>query len=161
LAPSQRSRAPWLWAAGGVAFLAAAAGAFYVAWPLLNPHVVATAPLDPACDLRQGPCTSTLPSGATVRFGLEPRFIPLLEPVRIDVEVLGLNALGVEVDFAGVDMNMGYNRPTLAARGDGRFAGEVTIPVCVRNRMEWEAKVLIRTSAGLMAAPYRFWTVRK
>lgn len=161
MAQPGESRSRWLLAAGSAAFVAVAAGAFYVAWPLLNPQVVATASIDSTCDLRQAPCVATLPSGATVRFGLEPRTIPLLEPIRIDVEVRGLNALGVEVDFAGVDMNMGYNRPALASQGDGRFSGEVTIPVCVRNRMEWEAKVLVRTSAGLMAAPYRFWTFRK
>ena len=161
MAPGGTSRAGWAWTAGGVAFLAVAAGAFHLAWPLLNPAVIATAPLDPTCDLRQGPCDSLLPSGAGVRFGLEPRTIPLLEPVRIDVEVRGMNTLGVDVDFAGFDMNMGYNRPVLSSRGDGRFSGEVTIPVCVRSRMEWEARVLVRTPAGLMAAPFRFWTFKK
>jgi len=154
------SRSRWLLAAGSAVFVAVAAGAFYVAWPLLYPQMVATAPIDPACDLRQAPCVSALPDGATVRLGLEPRTLPLLEPVRIEVEVRGVNALGVEVDFAGVDMNMGYNRPVLASQGDGRFSGEVIIPVCVRNRMEWEAKVLVRTPSGLMAAPYRFWTFK-
>lgn len=160
MAQPGESRSRWLLATGSAVFVAVAAGAFYVAWPLLNPQVIATASIDPTCDLRRAPCDSTLPNGATVRFGLEPRTIPLLEPVKIDVEVRGLNALGVEVDFAGVDMNMGYSRPALASQGDGRFSGEVTIPVCVRNRMEWEAKVLVRTSAGLMAAPYRFWTFK-
>lgn len=151
----------WLWAAGGAIFLAVAASAFYAAWPLLNPKVIETAPLDPACDVRQAPCTAKLPSGGTVRFGLEPRTIPLLEPLKVDVQLEGLAALGVEVDFAGIDMNMGYNRPVLAAKGGGRFEGDATIPVCVRSRMDWEAKVLVRTPRGLVAAPFRFSTFKK
>lgn len=161
MAPAGETHGGWLWAAGGAVFLAVTAAAFYVAWPLLNPTVIWTAPVDPACDLRQAICESQLPSGASVRFGLEPRTIPLLQPIRIDVEVRGMNTLGVEVDFAGVDMNMGYNRPALSSQGGGHFTGEVTIPVCVRNRMDWEAKVLVRTTAGLVAAPFRFSTFKK
>jgi hypothetical protein len=154
------SRGTRIWLAAAGVFTAVAAGAFYVAWPLLNPTVVATAPLDPGCDLRQGPCTGTLPNGATVRFGLEPRNIPLLEPLAIDVRVGGMRALGVQVDFAGVDMNMGYNRPSLAVEGEGRYVGKAVLPVCVRYRMDWEARVLVRTAEGLMAVPFRFSTFK-
>jgi len=108
-------RSTWIWLAGGGLFAAMAAAALYVAWPLLNPQIVATAPLDPQCDLRRGACTARLPDGGEVRLELDPKTLPLLEPLRIAVDVEGLRALGVEVDFAGVDMNMGYNRPALAA----------------------------------------------
>ena len=154
------SRGTRIWLAAAGVFAAVAAGAFYVAWPLLNPKVVATAPLDPGCDLRQGPCTGALPNGATVRFGLEPRTIPLLEPLAIDVRVGGMRALGVQVDFAGVDMNMGYNRPSLSPEGEGRYVGKAVLPVCVRYRMDWEARVLVRTAEGLMAVPFRFSTFK-
>ena len=154
-------RSTWIWLAGGGLFAAMAAAALYVAWPLLNPQIVATAPLDPQCDLRQGACTARLPDGGEVRLELDPKTLPLLEPLRIAVDVEGLRALGVEVDFAGVDMNMGYNRPALAAEGTGRFVGTTVLPVCVRHRMDWEARVLVRTPEGVVAAPYRFSTYRK
>jgi hypothetical protein len=155
------SRDTWLWLAGGGLFAAMAAGALHVAWPLLNPTVVATAPLDPQCDLRQGPCTATLPNGGTVRFGLDPKTLPLLEPLAIDVRLDGLRAFGVEVDFAGVDMNMGHNRPRLEQDGEGHYVGRAVLPVCVRYRMDWEARVLVRTTDGLMAAPFRFSTFKQ
>jgi hypothetical protein len=148
------------WGIGAAVFAAIATAAFVKVWPLLNLEVVASAPLDPACDLRSGPCTSRLPAGGTITFAIEPRAIPVMEPVRLEVRVEGPSAGGVEVDIAGVDMNMGFNRPALAAQGGGRFAGETTIPVCVRNRMDWEAKVLVRTPDGIVAAPYRFSTYR-
>jgi hypothetical protein len=96
-----------------------------------------------------------------VRLELDPKTLPLLEPLRIAVDVEGLRALGVEVDFAGVDMNMGYNRPSLTAEGGGRYVGKTVLPVCVRYRMDWEARVLVRTPEGLMAAPFRFATFKR
>jgi hypothetical protein len=62
----------------------------------------------------------------------------------------------VEVDFAGIDMNMGLNRPELAARGDGRFAGQVTLPVCITGAMDWQATVLIENGGERIAIPHRF-----
>jgi hypothetical protein len=155
------SRTVWIWIAAGGLFAALAAAALHVAWPLLNPEVVASAPIDPQCDLRQGPCSATLPNGGRVHFGLEPKDLPLLEPLAIDVRLDGLRAVAVEVDFAGVDMNMGYNRPSLAAAAEGRYVGKTVLPVCVRHRMDWEARVLVRTPDGLMAAPFRFSTFRQ
>jgi hypothetical protein len=52
-----------LWILAGLLFAAVTAVAVYKVWPLLNPEVVAIAPLDPDCDLRAGPCRSSLPEG--------------------------------------------------------------------------------------------------
>ena len=46
-----------LWIVLGLVFAALVALAAYKAWPLLYPEVVATAPLDPACDLRCAFCS--------------------------------------------------------------------------------------------------------
>ena len=66
----------------------------------------------------------------------------------------------VLVDFTGVDMNMGFNRVELQPQGDSGFAGEGMLPVCVRMRMQWQARVLMETERGLVSADYRFWTAR-
>jgi hypothetical protein len=84
----------------------------------------------------------------------------LVKPLQLRVELQGLKAQQVEVDFSGVDMNMGFNRFKLSRTGEGEFTGEGILPVCVRDAMEWEAKVLITTPQGLAAAAYRFITVR-
>jgi hypothetical protein len=57
-------------------------------------------------------------------------------------------------------MNMGFNRPTLQEQTPGHYSGEGRLPVCVRDAMEWEARVLIETDDGLVSAPYRFITVK-
>ena len=168
--PTRRDRtAALLWLVLGLLFAALTGAALYKTWPLLYPEVLASAPLDPACDLRAGPCTVRFADGAEVRFGLEPRTLPPVAPLRIAVEVRGIAAELVEVDFAGTDMNMGYNRmpltqtqsqsQTQAQTRAGRYEGRGMLPVCVRNRMEWEAKVMLHTAAGILVAPFRFETV--
>ncbi len=147
-----------LWGAVALLVLAIAATAVYKSLPLLRPVAVATAPLDPACDLRQGPCTSTPFEGAAVSLSIEPRSIPVVQPLQLEVVVENLDPQEVTVDFSGVDMNMGFNRASLEARGGGRHVGTAMLPVCVRSRMEWEATVMLETGSGLVTVPYRFET---
>ena len=149
----------WPWVLLGVAFAVLVILALAKAWPLLYPEVIATAPLDPGCDLHSGPCTASLPGGGEVSFGLEPRTIRPMTPLRILVDLKGLDAHSVEVDFAGTDMNMGFNRVPLGQVAAGRYEGQGTLPVCVRRRMDWEAKVMLHTQSGIMVAPFRFDTV--
>ena len=151
-------RSLWL---SALALLAAILGvAVYKALPLLRPEPVLSAPLDPTCDLRSGPCEARFPGGGVLTFEILPRPIPVLAPLSVRVEARGLEPLGAEVDFAGVDMNMGFNRVPLTAAGAGRFEGQGMLPTCVRHRMVWDAKVLLETPAGLLAAPFRFETTR-
>jgi hypothetical protein len=76
--------------------------------------------------------------------------------IEVRVTTSGFAPGRVEVDFAGIEMNMGLNRPELAARGGGRFAGQVTLPVCITGAMDWQATVLIETGGARIAIPYRF-----
>lgn len=135
--------------------------AVYQVQPLLNPHPILSAPLDPACDLRAGPCAARFPGGGELTFEILPNAIPVLAPLTLRVQVTGLEPTGVEVDFSGVDMNMGFNRVSLNAGEAGRFEGEGMLPTCVRDHMAWEAEVLLQTRAGLLAAPFRFETIRR
>lgn len=156
----QRNKNIILWAIAGLLLVAISGLAVYKVHPLLFPEILITAALDPDCDLRAGPCTSRLPDGASVTLSIEPRSLPVIKPLAFQVAVTGVTAKAVEIDFSGVDMNMGFNRPALAPSGEGQFSGNGMLPVCVRDAMEWEAKVLIHTDAGLVAAPYRFITVK-
>ena len=150
------------WALGvlGVIALGLAAALAYLEWPRLYPPVVARAPLDPGCDLRAGPCRVAFDQGGEVTLSIEPRDIPLVKPLRLRVGLQGLVPDGVEIDFSGLSMNMGFNRVPLAEAGPGSYVGQAMLPVCVRNRMDWEARVLLRTPAGYLEAPFRFDTYR-
>ncbi|MCU7846320.1 MAG: hypothetical protein KZQ93_20995 [Candidatus Thiodiazotropha sp. (ex Monitilora ramsayi)] len=149
-----------LWVLLGALLIAVSAVALYKAWPVLFPKVAMKASLDPACDLRAGPCITEVDGGGRVSFAIEPREIPMVKPLQLQVSLQGLQANSIEVDFAGVDMHMGFNRFKLTRDASGEFSGKGMLPVCVRDAMEWEAQVLIDSGQGLISVPYRFITVR-
>ncbi|MGE5493090.1 MAG: hypothetical protein ACM31P_17585 [Actinomycetota bacterium] len=124
--------------------------------PLLLQKADVTVQPAPGCDLQRAPCEATLPGGGTVRFSITPRPIPMVAPLQLEAEVTGREASKVEVDFAGVDMNMGLNRPQLQAAGGGRFTGQGTLPVCVTGTMDWQATLVVETDRERIAVPFRF-----
>ncbi len=122
--------------------------------PLLNPKTDIALPLSP-CDLNRQACVATLPDGGQIEFSIEPRPIPSLKPLKLQATVRGSEVRNLEVDFAGTDMKMGYNRPALEG-ADGRFSGQANLPVCITGTMEWDATVLLDTGKALVAVPFRF-----
>lgn len=134
--------------------LIAAAGYRYS--PLLLPKSDVAAEPDGGCDLHRQACGAALPGGGRIELAITPRPIPMVQPLAVEVRVAGIDADKVAVDFAGVDMNMGYNRPELGAAGPGRFAGAASLPVCVTGAMSWRATVLVETGRQRIAVPFRF-----
>jgi len=124
--------------------------------PLLLPRADVVVQPDPACNLQRQACTVTLPSGGTVELAMGTRPIPMVKPFEVQVTTSGFSPGRVEVDFAGIEMNMGLNRPELAARGNGRFAAQVTLPVCITGAMDWQVTVLIENGGERIAIPWRF-----
>lgn len=131
-------------------------GLGYTLAPLLTPKTDLAAPLSD-CDLNRGPCRAALPGGGEVEFSISPRPVPALKPLTLSARVSGIPASQVEVDFAGVDMKMGYNRPLLAAAKEaGTFVGQGNLPVCITGTMIWQATVLVGSGGKNIAIPFRF-----
>jgi len=127
--------------------------------PLLLPKADVSATVEPGCDLHRRACAAQVPGGGRIELSIAPRPIPMVTPLQVEVATAGLEPVKVEVDFAGVDMNMGYNRPELAAVGPGRFASEAMLPVCVTGKMAWQATVIVESGRQRIAAPFRFNSV--
>ena len=127
--------------------------------PLLLPHADRVAYPDPGCDLQRQACAVELPGGGRAELQAAPLPIPMVKPFQVEVKLDGISASRVEVDFAGVNMNMGLNRPELGARGAGIYAAEATLPVCITGQMEWQATVLVETAGQRIAVPFRFASV--
>jgi hypothetical protein len=124
--------------------------------PLLMPAADVSANAEPGCDLHKRACAAQIPGGGRIELSIAPRPIPMVTPLQVEVRLAGIEAARVDVDLAGVDMNMGYNRPQLAATGPGRFAGEAMLPVCVTGKMAWQATVIVESGRQRIAAPFRF-----
>jgi hypothetical protein len=124
--------------------------------PFLLPKADVTVNPDPGCDLQQGACSAQLPGGGRLKFSLTPRPIPVTAPLEMLVVLEGATAEKVAVDFAGVSMNMGFNRPGLNPAGAGKFSAQATLPVCITGRMSWQATVLVESGRTRIAVPFRF-----
>ncbi len=153
-----RSRGVWL---GLILVLLTGLIALGLFW---KPHRVnsdaVSLPPDPSCDLHAGPCTLVLPGRALLRFAIEPRDIPLLKPLRIKVDLDGVEARAVSVEITGRNMDMGFDRVQLLELGAGHFAGDAVLPICSSRRMEWRAMVVLDLRGRGIAAPFDFHTVR-
>lgn len=124
--------------------------------PMLLPKSDVTLVADPACNLHRGPCSVSLPDGGRLEFESRTRPIPMVTPFLVEARITGLSARSVAVDFTGVDMSMGLNRPVLQEVTAGRFVGEASLPVCVTGEMLWQANVLIETDSARYAVAFRF-----
>lgn len=130
--------------------------ASYLWSPLLSPSVDVTVTPGADCDLQKAGCEVGLPDGGRLRFDLAPKPIPATESLLVSVELAGLDAEKVAIDFAGVSMNMGVNRQGLERMAPGSFAGRTTLPVCVSGRMAWQATVLVESGRKRIAVPFQF-----
>lgn len=140
----------------GILLIALVVVVGYKLSPLLLPRADVVIQPDPACDLQRQACAVTLPAGGSAELAMTPRPIPMAMPFEVQVTTGGFVATRVEVDFSGIDMNMGLNRPQLTPRAGGSFAGQATLPVCITGAMDWQATVLIETGGERIAIPYRF-----
>jgi hypothetical protein len=124
--------------------------------PLLMPQADLTVAAGAACNLNIAPCRVVLADGGVVELAITPRPIPVVSPLAIEARLTGVAADTVELDFSGADMEMGYNRITLAAQGDGRFRATTALPVCVTGRMNWRATLIVAGSGRRLAISHDF-----
>lgn len=111
------------------------------------------------CDLRAGPCRYAR-GGGVIAFAIEPRTIPLMQPLRLEVATEGLDADEVLVEIRGLNMDMGLNRTRLQRAADGWWRGETILPICSQRQMHWEAAVRL-TGRERLEIPFPFSTERR
>jgi len=111
------------------------------------------------CDLQQGPCSVKLPGGGTVTLAFSPLPVRPMQDFSFRLGADSVEIKQAALSFTGVGMNMGLNRFELQRDGDA-LSGKGILPVCVRNRMDWEAQARIRTAEGVYEAPFRFTTYK-
>jgi hypothetical protein len=131
----------------------------FLLWQWAQPPRIVSGEVQNGCDLNRGPCLATFPGGGVLRVNVTPRPVPLLTPVTVEVQLSGFTAESVDIDLNSPDMYMGYNRHTLVPQGGERFVGRTVLPVCVRDRMNWQMQVTARTRQGALGARFDFETV--
>ena len=139
----------------GVLLIALVVVVGYKLSPILLPKADVTVQPDPACDLQREACAVNLPSGGKIELSMGTRPVPMVKPFEVQVATSGFSPSRVEVDFAGVDMNMGFNRPEFTAGSNGKYSATVTLPVCITGLMDWQVTVLVETGSERVAIPFR------
>ncbi len=124
--------------------------------PRLLPKADLTIEPVAGCELNKQACHAAVSGGGRIELSIAPHPIPVVMPLQISVSLSGIKASKVEIDFAGVSMNMGYNRKTLDARGEGNYSGDAMLPVCITGSMLWRVTLLVETRQQRIAVPFHF-----
>ncbi len=141
-----------------VILVSTGATAAFLLWRSQTTSIAETADLNPDCDLQKSGCTVEFSSGGKLHLSIDPKPIKGQEPLNLRVRSTDIEARRVEVDFAGVGMNMGFNRPELVKDGEQEFSGTGMLSVCTLDQMYWDVRILAHTSDGILIAPFRFAT---
>ena len=118
------------------------------------------------CDLNAGPCSAAHPDGGMLTLSIDPHPVPMLQPLQLELtlDTAAQAALGdpaaLELDLAGVEMYMGYQRPRLERSAPGHYTGTATLPVCTTESMTWAATVMPAGQPQQARVQFRFVTVR-
>lgn len=69
---------------------------------------------------------------------VDVRFLSQPTPLEaFGLRVSAPSARRISAEFQMVGMDMGFNRYDLRPAGDGAFASNVTLPVCISGRHDW------------------------
>lgn len=119
--------------------------------------------LDPDCELNQAACEALIQGIGLLSFSIEPRPIYGVSPLVFTLKMeQGLALKKSVIDLSGTEMNMGSYRFEFEPAGSGIYQAKGTLPVCIRDQMEWQAVVWLDTEQqGLVKVPYIFTAAKK
>lgn len=124
----------------------------------MGKNIDETAVVDLNCNLHKDACTTFLSEKRTITFSMLPREIPLLKPLKLEVQLKNIAAEAVRVEITGINLDMGHFRTLLKKTGDLFYKGITSLPVCSKKIMKWQAMVLIKTKDKIILAPFHFET---
>lgn len=126
-----------------------------------NKESITAWPLVDNCNLHEQACESQQ-GDAKVRLQINPHPIPIAKPLGIQVNLENLAASRVQLDISGVNMYMGYNRVTLAEKGQGYYVGTSMLAFCTSQKMDWQITLMIYLEDGTQVqVPYSLQTITR
>ncbi|EHA17127.1 hypothetical protein HAL1_02997 [Halomonas sp. HAL1] len=114
-----------------------------------------------SCNLHTAPCSATLGDKGRITLHVQASGrIDALEVLPLEVEVDGVTATQVDVDFVGRDMDLGLHRFALSAGAPGHFQGQGQVGICTQTIMPWRARVILDTAEGKVGSWFDFDVIR-
>ena len=146
-------------AQAGILLLVLALAGYFLARQFAGYSDVARQVSVDECDLGAGACVSEL-DGMRVAVSIGPRPIPLMQPLRVQVELDGAEYLPERLDITGLNMEMGLNRTVFEPGQGSRWVGETILPICSQRPMHWRAVLRLQGAGGPVELVYQFHTRR-
>lgn len=150
-----------LWVVVGILLITVVTLLIYVQFFHQSQEIIERAALNPECRAAGFPCRVKLKGGGSVQLTISPQPVEVMKPLKVQIKFNRVEVKRVVAQFNGVGMNMGMNRYIFSKESDGTFLATVTLPVCIRSRMEWIAEILLETEKGIIVVPYKFETIKK
>lgn len=139
--------------------LGVAVGYFLFSAPASLPDV-GVFHLQEPCNLRVSPCVARDSIGRSIQFQLSPQTLPLMQALTAEVSLQGIEEVqSARVVVEGVNMFMGFQHTELSPQGQ-TLTGQLVLPVCSMERMEWTATVELASTTGTSRAVFPFVTQR-
>nr|WP_298967397.1 hypothetical protein [uncultured Halomonas sp.] len=114
-----------------------------------------------SCNLHAAPCSATLGDKGRITLSVQASGkIDALEILPLEVDVDGVTATQVDVDFVGRDMDLGLHRFALSASTPGQFKGQGQVGICTQTVMPWRARVILETAEGKVGSWFDFDVIR-
>lgn len=120
-------------------------------------------PLVQDCSLHHQACESQQ-AQQSVRLEMLPRPIKVARMLDVSVQLENIQAQKVELDIAGENMYMGYNRVQLSAvpNQPGHYRGQSMLAFCTLDDMKWQISVLMTQPNGqVLAVPFALNTPQR
>jgi len=109
------------------------------------------------CNLHQSTCSVNLKDGTLLSFDIEPKNIPLMQPLHFKVTT-NTNLAYIELKLFATNMNMGFHSVTLKPTSAGVYEGEGLLPTCMMGGMLWQANVILNERDKSLGAIFTFKT---
>ncbi|MCS5707435.1 hypothetical protein CC99x_000810 [Candidatus Berkiella cookevillensis] len=106
------------------------------------------------CDLRAGPCVTTLPNGEMLSLKITPTNMPVLTSVMLEVKTQELPIKKMNIHFKGKEMDMGEFKYALQLKKSGLYTAQTILPTCVHDEMIWHAVLKVDTKSEHYTVPF-------
>jgi hypothetical protein len=115
---------------------------------------------DTQCNLHTSSCSVTLQDGTSFQLTIEPKTIPLMEPLKFVIKSNNPNLKRLKLNIYATNMFMGdFNLP-LKNLGNGTYEATSTLPTCQVGNMKWNADIRIEKFHKTIGARFQFKTDR-
>ena len=98
--------------------------------------------------------------GTTFELKIEPKTIPLMQPLKFIIKSNNYNLQGLYLNIYATNMFMGDFKLPIKNIGNGNYEAVGTLPTCPVGDMQWNADIRVEKLTKTIGARFQFKTDR-